>query len=123
MRARTDRFDHVDEENEVSTTNDPANGFGSGMEREQAGESAEERVAEHARESVDRTAERSREIEDELRRGAAEAADRLRESEERLEATFEEGLERIKAYVRKNPMASAGLAFVAGVVVSSLIRR
>jgi ElaB/YqjD/DUF883 family membrane-anchored ribosome-binding protein len=93
------------------------------MNREQTGEHAEERMAEQARESIDRASARSRELEDELRRGAADAADRLRQSEERLEASLEEGLERLKDYVRRNPIQSAGLAFVAGLVISSLIRR
>jgi ElaB/YqjD/DUF883 family membrane-anchored ribosome-binding protein len=91
-----------------------------------ASERAEDGIAEgarQARESIDHASERSRELEDELRRGAADAAERLRETEERLEASLQDGIERIKAYVNRNPMASAGIAFVAGLAISSLIRR
>lgn len=54
---------------------------------------------------------------------AGEAAERIKDAEERLSASAEQNFERIKAYVRKNPMASAGIAFLAGLVISSLIRR
>jgi ElaB/YqjD/DUF883 family membrane-anchored ribosome-binding protein len=105
----------------VSTVNDPANGFGADGER--SADSVTDRIAEKAHESIDRAAARSNEIEEKLRSRAADAAERVRQSEHQLDSTLEENLERIKAYVRKNPMASAGIAFVAGLVVSSLIRR
>jgi ElaB/YqjD/DUF883 family membrane-anchored ribosome-binding protein len=110
----------------VSTTNDPTNGFGAAMDRDSMTDRAEDRIAEEterARETFERASARSRELEDELRRGASDAAARLKESEERLEASLEDGMERLKDYVRRNPIASAGVAFVAGLVISSLIRR
>jgi ElaB/YqjD/DUF883 family membrane-anchored ribosome-binding protein len=96
------------------------------MHRDSESERAEHRAADEAqraRESIDRASASSRGLEEELRRGAADAAERLRESEEQLEASLEEGIERLKEYVRRNPIASAGVAFVAGLVISSLIRR
>ncbi|HEU4619868.1 MAG TPA: hypothetical protein VFV10_17650 [Gammaproteobacteria bacterium] len=107
----------------MSTMNDPGNGLGPDGDRPRAGETATDRIAEKAHEGVDRAAAHTRDMEEDLRRGAADAADRARQAEQRLEASLEENLERVKAYVRKNPMASAGIAFVAGLVLSTLIRR
>ena len=55
--------------------------------------------------------------------GQHSAADRNPGAEERLGIAVDRNVERIKAYVKKNPMASAGIAFLAGLVVSSLVRR
>ncbi len=102
-------------------------------------------MTEHARQGIDSAAQASAQAEQEMRADAAEAerelraaadearrelrgaadevAARAREAEAQFESALDENIEKIKAYVRKNPMASAGLAFVAGLLVSSLIKR
>jgi ElaB/YqjD/DUF883 family membrane-anchored ribosome-binding protein len=82
-----------------------------------------QRLAEKAHQTVDRAAEVATEAEATLRSSAARAAETLRAGEERAAETFDEGLTKVRTYVEKNPLASAGIAFAAGIVVSMLLRR
>jgi ElaB/YqjD/DUF883 family membrane-anchored ribosome-binding protein len=109
-----------DEEIKVSTmSNDPAdsNSMANGEHP------STDEIAQEAHEAIDEAAERSEGVEQVLRKTAGDAAERLREAERRLEAPMAENIERVKAFVKKNPLTSAGIAFVAGLVVSNLIRR
>jgi ElaB/YqjD/DUF883 family membrane-anchored ribosome-binding protein len=119
--VKTIELFHSNEEKKVSTApNDPANGLGAGQNER---ESTTDRIAEKAHETIDRAAARSNELEEDVRRAAADTAERVRRREERLETSVDQNLEKIKDYVQKNPIASAGIAFVAGVLLSSLLRR
>lgn len=108
----------------VSTTgNGPGEG-GEPLERNDFGtRTTSERFAEKAHRTIDEAAATASEAEREWRRAAGEAVDRVRVREEELARTVDENLGKLKTYVEKNPIQSAGLAFVAGVVLSSLLRR
>jgi ElaB/YqjD/DUF883 family membrane-anchored ribosome-binding protein len=107
----------------VSTIpNDPTAGAGV-TEHERARRTTTDRVAEKAHRTIDGAAETANEAERELRRTAAETADRVRRSEEQLVQAVDDNVEKVKAYIEKNPIASAGIAFVAGLVLSNLLRR
>lgn len=82
-----------------------------------------EHLAAKAHETVDRVARTAAEAEEEVRARAAEVARKARQSEERAMQAAEESLGKAEAYVRKNPLLSAGIAFAAGVALSALLRR
>ena len=94
-------------------------------ETEQQGASAPatERLAERAHRTIDGAAASAAEAERELRRGASEAADRVRHSEEQLADAVDRNIAKVRDYIENNPVQSAGIAFVAGMVLSSLLRR
>ncbi|MBN1238986.1 MAG: DUF883 domain-containing protein [Gammaproteobacteria bacterium] len=102
--------------------NDPSADIGM-SEQERARRSTTDRVAEKAHRTIDSAAETANEAERELRRSAAETAERVKRGEEQLAATVDENVEKVRTYIEKNPIASAGIAFVAGMVLSSLLRR
>jgi len=84
---------------------------------------ASERVASRAHEAIDKAAASASQAEQRVREKAAMAAERARRAEQELEERMSEGVERVRNYVERNPMTAAGIAFVAGVVLSSLFRR
>lgn len=81
------------------------------------------RVAERAHQTIDRAAEMAADAEQSLRSSAARAGEKLRETEARAADTLDESVNQIRSYVEKNPLASAGIAFAAGLLVSALLRR
>lgn len=82
-----------------------------------------ERFADKAHDTVDAVAERARRAEMEAREVAARAAERARQLHEDTAARAERGVRRAASYIDNNPLALAGLAFVAGVLLSTLVRR
>ncbi len=128
----------------MGTTPDDAAGMNGQADGGRQHPSTDEAAAQ-AHEGIDSAAQRSAQAEREMRADAAEAerelraaadearrelrgaaeevADRAREAEAQFESALDANIEKVKAYVRKNPMASAGLAFVAGLLVSSLMKR
>ncbi|HEX6998157.1 MAG TPA: hypothetical protein VF322_08425 [Gammaproteobacteria bacterium] len=90
--------------------------------REPGGATAE-RLASKAHEAIDKAATTASQAEQHVRTTATKAADAARRSEQQVEQRLGEGVERLRRYVERNPMASAGIAFAAGVILSSLLRR
>lgn len=82
-----------------------------------------DRLAQRAHETIDDAAAGAAQAEREIRRAAADAADRLRRSEAETAEMLDQNVRRIREYIEKNPMQSAAIAFAAGVVLSSLLRR
>jgi ElaB/YqjD/DUF883 family membrane-anchored ribosome-binding protein len=80
-------------------------------------------LAEKAHEVVDRVAKNSAEAETRIREQADAAAHKVRDAEGRAKAAAERSADKLTSYVEQNPMMSAGIAFVAGVFISSLLRR
>ena len=93
------------------------------LEQDEPSATTMERIAERAHRTIDDAAATAAQAERELRRAAGEAVDRVRHREEELAHQVDEQLGKVKAFIEKNPVQSAGLAFVAGVVLSSLLRR
>lgn len=83
------------------------------------GERAGERLADKAREAVDAMAGRAENAEAHLR----DAADRAREMKAEAADRAGRSFRRATSYLDNNPLAFAGLAFVAGVLLSALVRR
>ncbi|HUO82182.1 MAG TPA: hypothetical protein VM616_04920 [Gammaproteobacteria bacterium] len=81
------------------------------------------RATEVAHEAIDRAAASAGPAEDRLRETATEARARLRQSGERLQERSGDLAQQTQRYVDEHPLASLGIAFAAGLVVASLLRR
>jgi ElaB/YqjD/DUF883 family membrane-anchored ribosome-binding protein len=92
-------------------------------DKERRDTTATDRVAARAHETVDTIAERAQRAEREVRDAAARTAQQARELHEQYAETAEQGLRRAASYLESNPLAFVGIAFVAGVLLSTMIRR
>ena len=84
---------------------------------------ASERLAARAHETVDTIAGRAERAERELRDAAQRTAEQARQLREDYAEAAEERLRRAGSYVQSNPLAVVGIAFVAGMLLSALMRR
>lgn len=82
-----------------------------------------DKVAKTVHEAVDSVAERAAPAEERVRESAAKAAERAREGAEYARARTHDMTERVCDYVKENPLMALGIAFAAGTVVSSILRR
>lgn len=82
-----------------------------------------DRFATAAHETVDSIAERAQRAEREVRGAASRTADQAREFQEEAVERAEQTIRRAGSYVESNPLAFVGIAFVAGVLLSTLLRR
>ena len=82
-----------------------------------------ERFAAKAHETVDTLAERAERVEREARGAAERTAEQARQLHEQYADKAEQGLRRAASYLESNPLAFVGIAFVAGVLLSTMIRR
>lgn len=73
--------------------------------------------------AVDKAAGSLGPAEEKIRREAQAAGERLREGREQAHARADDMVGTVCTYVRDNPLAALGIAFVAGSLVSSLTRR
>lgn len=81
------------------------------------------RVAESAHELIDDTAEKAENVERRLRSKAADAGEKLDATKESANEQVERSLARIESFVQTKPLTAAGIAFAAGVVATSILRR
>lgn len=88
----------------------------------QADHSATEKLRVKAHESVDKIAESSAAAERELRRAVRSAGENVRESEQRAKESMDQLAHSVSRYITRNPLMSAGIAFVAGIAVSKVLR-
>jgi ElaB/YqjD/DUF883 family membrane-anchored ribosome-binding protein len=82
-----------------------------------------ERFATKAHETVDVIADRAERAEREVRGAAERTAEQARQLHEHYADSAEQGLRRAASYLESNPLAVVGIAFVAGVLLSTMIRR
>lgn len=82
-----------------------------------------ERFAAAAHETVDSIAERAQRAEREVRGAAARTAEQARDFQEQATERAEQTIRRAGSYVESNPLAVVGIAFVAGVLLSTFLRR
>jgi ElaB/YqjD/DUF883 family membrane-anchored ribosome-binding protein len=93
----------------------------SGKERRDA--TTTDRFAAKAHETVDTIAERAQSAEREVRDAAERTAEQARQLRDEYADSAEQGLRRAASYVESNPLAFVGIAFVAGVLLSTMLRR
>ena len=82
-----------------------------------------DRLTAKAHETVDTIAERAQRAEREVRGAAERTVDQARQLRDEYADTAEQGLRRATSYIESNPLAFVGIAFVAGVLLSTMIRR
>lgn len=82
-----------------------------------------DQVAGKAHEAVDRAAQTAGKAEEYARQHASHADERVREAAAHGRQRADDMLERVTSYVREKPLMSIGIAFIAGVLYSSLTRR
>lgn len=85
--------------------------------------SATEQAAGAAHHAVDRAAESAGKAEERLRDAAAAGEQRLREKGEEARVVAERTMDHVREYTKENPLAAAGIAFAAGVILSRLMSR
>ena len=88
-----------------------------------SGNPTTDRLAAMAHETIDRVAETANHAEHEVRSAATRTAEKAKHAQDQMVATADENLSKVRSYVQQNPLTSAGIAFAAGVILSSLIRR
>lgn len=85
--------------------------------------STSDRLASMAHETIDRVAPKVNRVEHEVRGAAARAGDGAKLLQERAVEAAEENLRSVRSYIETNPLTTAGIAFAAGILLMSLIRR
>lgn len=80
-----------------------------------------DKVTEVLHESVDTLGVHASVTEDKIRNTAASSADILSEKSEEIKACWNNSA--VGKYTKENPLAAAGIAFTAGVLLTSLLKR
>jgi ElaB/YqjD/DUF883 family membrane-anchored ribosome-binding protein len=82
-----------------------------------------ERVAQMIHEAIDRLAVHAAEAEQRIGDAAADAQSKVRETKRTAKAKGSEAVTVTENYVDQHPWAALGIAFGAGIIISSLLRR
>jgi ElaB/YqjD/DUF883 family membrane-anchored ribosome-binding protein len=85
--------------------------------------STTDRLASMVHETIDRVAPKANRVEHEVRGAATKATDRGTRLQEHAAAAAEDNLRKLRSYAETNPLITAGIAFAAGALLSTLIRR
>ena len=85
--------------------------------------STSDRLASMAHETIDRVTPKANRAEHEVRGAATRAADSAKLLQEQAVQAAEENLLRVRSFIETNPLTTAGIAFAAGILLMSLIRR
>lgn len=88
-----------------------------------ASESTTDRIATAAHDAVDRFAVHANKRESQIREAAQTAGEQAEVKREQATEQFNDVITRVEAYVREKPLASAGIAFMAGIVANAILRR
>lgn len=82
-----------------------------------------EHIADTAHETVDRVADRVAQAEGRVRERAAAGEQQLRMKSAEARANTERAVDQVRQYAQENPLAAAGMAFAAGLLVSRMLSR
>ncbi|MFW8591612.1 DUF883 domain-containing protein [Glaciecola sp. 2405UD65-10] len=80
-----------------------------------------DKVRDTLHESVDTLAQKAASTEESLRSGAQNGTQSIQEAQAKAQAKWEES--GVKKYATENPIATAGIAFAAGMLFSAVLRR
>jgi ElaB/YqjD/DUF883 family membrane-anchored ribosome-binding protein len=80
-----------------------------------------DKVQDTLHESVDNIAEKAASTEDKLREAAQSGSENLAAKQKEMQDKWQQSA--VKKYATENPVATAGIAFAAGVLLTSLLRR
>ena len=87
------------------------------------GASTTDRIASMARDTLDRVTPKANRAEHEVRDAAMKTTESITQLQEQAVEAAEKGLRQARSYIASNPLTTAGIAFAAGVLLSTLIRR
>lgn len=87
------------------------------------GNSVSDRLASMAHETIDRVAPKASRVEHELRGAAAKAAEGAKALPDNALQTAETHLRKVRSFIETHPLATAGIAFAAGALLSAWVRR
>jgi ElaB/YqjD/DUF883 family membrane-anchored ribosome-binding protein len=73
--------------------------------------------------AINRVAETVNHAEHSVRDAATTTAEAAKHAQDQVGAAAEENLRKLRSYIERNPLASAGVAFAAGVLLSAVVRR
>lgn len=82
-----------------------------------------DKASQAAHHAVDAMAEKASAAEDTLRRTAASSQESLAHKQEEIKQQLQSTYSRTREMAAKNPLATAGIAFAAGMLVTALLRR
>lgn len=82
-----------------------------------------EKATAAAHHAVDAVSLRAASAEDTIRKTAASSGEALHEKQEQIKHQLQGSYQRTRAMAVENPLAAAGIAFAAGVLVTALFRR
>lgn len=82
-----------------------------------------EKASAAAHSAIDEVAERAARTESRLRSTATERKHDLMAKRDHLEGEFESAREKVENFARENPVATIGIAFAAGVLISSWLKK
>jgi ElaB/YqjD/DUF883 family membrane-anchored ribosome-binding protein len=85
--------------------------------------STTDRIASMAHDTLDRVTPKANRAEHDMRDAASKTTEGVKQLQEQAVEAAEEGLRQTRSYIANNPLTTAGLAFAAGVLLSTLIRR
>ena len=80
-------------------------------------------VADKAHETVDKLADRVAGAESSAREAAGATSEKLAARKQDAQAKVDDAMSEINRFVQKNPLASTGIAFAAGALLTSLLGR
>lgn len=86
-------------------------------------EATVETIADSVHKGVDRVADAAADAERRVRQAAADAEATVRDKGARARERSEEVVGEAAAFVERHPLASLGIAFAGGVILSNLLRR
>lgn len=82
-----------------------------------------EKASDAAHHAVDAMAVKAAAAEDSLRKTAASSQETLAHKQEEIKQQLQSGYSKSREFAAQNPVAAAGIAFAAGMLVSALLRR
>lgn len=85
--------------------------------------STTQKVAEAAHSVIDDTAAKAQSVEKQIRERAAQAGEKVEASQQAASRKIESTVAKAEAFAKEQPIAAAGIAFAAGVLAISLLRR
>lgn len=82
-----------------------------------------QKVADAAHNVIDETAAKAQSVEKQIRERAVQAGEKVEATQEAASRKIESTITKAEAFAKEQPIAAAGIAFAAGVLAISLLRR
>lgn len=100
-----------------------ANSVKNKTEINESGSPLTEKATAAAHHAVDAMSTKAASAEETIRKTASESSEAWHQRQEQLQQQLESGYQRTRSFAAENPVAAAGIAFAAGVLLTALLRR